>query len=270
MTVRALSSFWEDKRVDKYVKSHERVDDLQIDGLKIIQNPAGFCFGIDAVLISNFARVRKGSKVVDLGTGTGIIPLLVSAKSVDTQVYAFEIQSEVADMARRSVEMNGLQDRIEIIEDNLVNVLKHLGKHTMDVVISNPPYMANGVGEVNPSDYKAISRHEIHCDLEDVIKSASSLLRGSGQFFMVHRPNRLVDIFTLCRKYNLEPKRVRFVHPFAHKEPNIVLVHATKGGRPDLKVLEPLVVRNPDRTYTEEIYEIYRKTNISSFERQER
>ncbi len=255
--------------MNKYVKPHERVDDLQIDGLKIIQNPSGFCFGIDAVLISNFARVKKGSKVVDLGTGTGIIPLLVSAKSANSKIAAFEIQSDVADMARRSVQLNGLEDRIEIIEDNLKNVLEHLGKHSTDVVISNPPYMARGVGEVNPSDYKAISRHEIHCNLEDVVSAASSLLRGSGHFFMVHRPNRLVDIFVLCRKYGLEPKRVRFVHPFEGKQPNIVLVHATKGGRPDLKVLEPLIVRNADMTYTEEIFEIYRSTNITSFERQE-
>ena len=255
--------------MNKYVKPHERVDDLQIDGLKIIQNPNGFCFGIDAVLVSNFAKVKKGSKVVDLGTGTGIIPLLISAKSKDTKISAFEIQSDVADMARRSVAMNGLEDRIEIIEDNINNALEHFGKHTIDVVISNPPYMASGVGEVNPSDYKAISRHEIHCTLEDIIRTASGLLRGSGQFFMVHRPNRLVDILTLCRSYNLEPKQIRFVHPFADKSPNIVLIHATKGGRPDVKVLEPLVVRKEDRSYTEEIYEIYRQTNISSFERRE-
>lgn len=255
--------------MNEYVKPHERVDDLQIDGLKIIQNPNGFCFGIDAVLVSNFARVKKGSKVVDLGTGTGIIPLLISAKSKDTKISAFEIQSDVADMARRSVAMNGLEDRIEVIEDNINNALEHLGKHSADVVISNPPYMASGVGEVNPSDYKAISRHEIHCTLEDIIRTANELLRGSGQFFMVHRPNRLVDILTLCRKYKLEPKRIRFVHPFADKSPNIVLIHATKDGRPDVKILEPLVVRNEDRTYTEEIYEIYRQTNISSFERRE-
>ncbi|WP_430884543.1 tRNA1(Val) (adenine(37)-N6)-methyltransferase [Fusibacter sp. JL216-2] len=256
--------------MNEYVKPHERVDDLQIDGLKIIQNPKGFCFGIDAVLVSNFARVKKGSRVVDLGTGTGIIPLLVSAKSAQSKISAFEIQEDVADMARRSVAMNGLEDRIEIIEDNIINALDHLGKHTVDVVISNPPYMASGVGEVNPSDHKAISRHEIHCTLEDIISTASALLRGSGQFFMVHRPNRLVDILTLCRAHNLEPKRIRFVHPFAGKSPNIVLIHATKGGRPDVKVLEPLVVRNDDQSYTEEIYEIYRQTNISSFERREK
>ncbi len=168
--------------MNEYVKPHERVDDLQIDGLKIIQNPKGFCFGIDAVLVSNFARVKKGSRVVDLGTGTGIIPLLVSAKSAQSKISAFEIQEDVADMARRSVVMNGLEDRIEIIEDNIINALDHLGKHTVDVVISNPPYMASGVGEVNPSDYKAISRHEIHCTLEDIISTASALLRGSGQF----------------------------------------------------------------------------------------
>jgi len=254
----------------EYVKPHERVDDLQIDGLKIIQNPQGFCFGIDAVLVSNFARVKKGSRVVDLGTGTGIIPLLVSAKSSHSKISAFEIQEDVADMARRSVAMNGLEDRIDVIEDNIKNALDHIGKHSVDVVISNPPYMASGVGEVNPSDYKAISRHEIHCTLEDIISTASDLLRGSGQFFMVHRPNRLVDILTLCRAYNLEPKRIRFVHPFAGKSPNIVLIHATKGGRPDVKVLEPLVVRNDDQSYTEEIYEIYRQTNISSFERREK
>lgn len=255
--------------MNEFVKSHERVDDLQIDGLKIIQNPNGFCFGIDAVLVSNFAKVKKGSKVVDLGTGTGIIPLLVSAKSANSTISAFEIQEDVADMARRSVAMNGLEDRIDIILDNINNAMDHFVKHSVDVVISNPPYMASGVGEVNPSDYKAISRHEIYCTLEDIIRTASNLLRGSGQFFMVHRPNRLVDILTLCRQYNLEPKRIRFVHPFADKSPNIVLIHATKGGRPDVKIMEPLVVRNDDQSYTDEIFEIYKQTNITSFERRD-
>jgi len=255
--------------VNELVKPHERVDDLQIDGLKIIQNPQGFCFGIDAVLISNFAKVRKKDKVIDLGTGTGIIPLLVAAKSKQSHVSGFEIQPDVADMARRSVALNGLEERIDIVEDNINNALNHFGKHTADVVISNPPYMASGVGEVNPSDYKAISRHEIHCTLEDIIRTACDLLRMNGQFYMVHRPNRLVDILSLCRAYKLEPKQIRFVHPFAGKSPNIVLVQATKGGRPDLKVLEPLIVRNDDRTYTDEIYEIYRQTNISTFERRE-
>ncbi len=256
--------------MNELVKPHERVDDLQLDGLKIIQNPQGFCFGIDAVLVSNFARVKTGAKVVDLGTGTGIIPLLISAKSKNTHISAFEIQPDVADMARRSVALNRLEERIEIVEDNINNALNHFGKHTVDVVISNPPYMASGVGEVNPSDYKAISRHEIHCTLEDIIRTACDLLRPHGQFYMVHRPNRLVDILSICRKYKLEPKQIRFVHPFADKSPNIVLIQATKNGRPDVKVMEALVVRNDDLTYTEEIYEIYRKTNISTFERQEK
>lgn len=254
---------------EAYVKPHERVDDLQIDGLKIIQNPEGFCFGIDAVLISNFTRVKKGNKIIDLGTGTGIIPILLAAKSKDTHITGMEIQDEVADMARRSVALNGLEDRIEIVHDNINHALEHFAKHSAQVVVSNPPYMAPGIGEVNPSDFKAISRHEIHCSLEDIIRTADSLLCMHGHFYMVHRPNRLVDILSLCRKYRLEPKRIRFVQPFEGKNPNIVLIHATKGGRPDVQVLPPLIVRNPDQTYTDEIHEIYRQTNITSFEKGE-
>lgn len=240
----------------------ERLDDLQIGGLSIIQNPAGFCFGVDAVLLSDFAKVRHGARVVDLGTGNGILPLLISAKTQASKIFAFEIQKEVADMARRSVGYNRLEDRIEIIDDDLNHALNHLNKSSVDVVITNPPYVAGGGGLVNPKDAKAIARHEICCTLEDVVSTAASLLKPGGAFYMVHRPSRLVDMIEVMRRMKLEPKELRFVHPRQGEAPNILLIKGVRGGGSELRIQAPLYVYQADGSYDPEIIEIYQRAGV--------
>ncbi|SCG81740.1 putative protein yabB [Proteiniborus sp. DW1] len=239
------------------LKDNERIDELQCKGLKIIQNTEGFCFGMDAVLLSNYCDMKKGSEVVDLGTGTGIIPLLVWAKNNVKKIYGIEIQEEVAEMATRTMKMNGIEEHIKIINANLIQAPEILGVNKFDSVTSNPPYMLQGGGLINPEDKKAISRHEITCTLEDIIRTASRLLKHNGSFFMVHRPHRIVDIFCLLRQYKLEPKKIRFVHPKVGEKPNLVLIKSVKASKPELKFEPPLYVYNDELTYTEEIYKIY-------------
>lgn len=253
--------------METLIKENERVDDLQLKGLKIIQNPEGFCFGIDAVLVSNFSQIKKNGLVVDLGTGTGIIPLLISGKSSAKKIYGVEVQEEVADMARRSVALNGLEERIEIVHQNLKTIFEYLPKGLADVVISNPPYMPAGGALVNPGSYKAISRHEVLCTLEDVMKTAAGLLKEKGGFYMVHRPSRLVDMIELGRRYKLEPKLIRMIHPKEGKEPNIMLIKCVKSGNPELRVMPPLYVYNKDGSYTDEIFDIYNQVNIDVFDK---
>ena len=243
------------------IKCGERLDDLQIKDLKIIQNPQGFCFGIDAVLLANFVQLNKGDKVVDLGTGTGIIPLLIAGKSESTHITGVEIQEEVAEMAQRSVIYNKLQDRIEIINKDLNGVENFLPTNHFDIVTSNPPYM-HPHGLKNTNDKKAISRHEIKCTLEDVIKTASKLVKHMGKFFMVHRPERLVDILTLCRQYKLEPKRMQFIHPSYKKKPNLLLIECRKAANPELRLMDPFYVYDENGKYTAHTYEIYGKESI--------
>lgn len=253
--------------METLLKENERIDDLQLKGLKIIQNPNGFCFGIDAVLLSNFAQISKRGFVVDLGTGTGIIPLLIAGKSSARKIVGVEVQEDVADMAKRSVLLNDLSERVEIMNVNLKDIHEQLDKGVADVVVSNPPYMPAGGALVNPGSYKAISRHEVLCTLEDVVKTASSLLKEKGSFFMVHRPSRLVDIISLCRQYKLEPKVVRFVHPRQGKEPNILLIKCIKSGNPELRIMPPLYVYGEGQNYTDEIFDIYAQVNIDVFDK---
>lgn len=239
------------------LKEDERIEDIQFAGLRLIQNPSWFCYGIDAVLIAKFCEVKEGWKGVDLGTGTGIIPLLLSQKM--KEIIGVEIQTEVAEMAKRSIKLNELEDKIKILNIDMNEYSRYIKPYSMDVVISNPPYMAKDEGLINDEDTKAISRHEIKASLEDVVSTAHDLLKDRGHFYLVHRPHRLVDILCLCRKYRLEPKRIRFVHPKKDKRPNIVLLHCTKYGKPELKFLDPLYVYKEDGTYTDEIYQIYEK-----------
>ena len=228
-------------RNDITIHPHERVDDLHRDGHLIIQDPKRFCFGVDAVILSGFAKVKKGENVLDLGTGTGIIP----------------IQTESAEMANRSVLLNELEERVSIKEGDIKEAVQLFGASSFDVVTSNPPYMNEGGGLVNPFAAKAIARHEILCSLEDVVAAAARLLRPLGRFYMIHRPHRLTDIMVLLRQYRLEPKRIRFVQPYADKEPTMVLVEAARGGKPMVKVDAPLVIYQAPQEYTEEIVEIY-------------
>ncbi|EOS74175.1 MAG: tRNA1(Val) (adenine(37)-N6)-methyltransferase [Lachnospiraceae bacterium] len=239
------------------LKENERIDDLQRNHYRIIQDPGRFCFGMDAVLLSGFAKAKQGDRVLDLGTGTGIIPILMEAKTSAKNLVGLEIQPDSADMARRSVRLNGLEKKIEIITGDIKEAESLFGAASFDVVTSNPPYMTEHHGITNPEAPKAIARHELLCSLEDVISQSSRLLKPGGNFFMVHRPFRLVDIFVLLREYKLEPKRMKLVYPFADKEPNMVLIEANRGGRARMRVEKPLIVYKEPGVYTEEIYDIY-------------
>ena len=243
--------------MENLVHADERVDDLQINGYKIIQHPDKFCFGMDAVLLSSFAKVKDGEVALDLGTGTGILPILLEAKTEGSHFTGLEIQTESAEMAGRSVLLNGLTDKIDIIEGDIKEAAKLFGKGSMNVVTSNPPYMTNHHGLKNPNDAKAIARHELLCSLEDVISQTSAVLKPMGRCYFVHRPFRLVEIITLMRQYKLEPKRMRLVYPFVDKEPNMVLIEGVKGGGPQLTVESPLIVYDAPGQYTKEIYDIY-------------
>ncbi len=244
-------------RTDIRIHPHERVDDLHRDGYHIIQDPKRFCFGVDAVILSGFAKVKKGEKVLDLGTGTGIIPILLAAKTKGAQFTGLEIQTESVEMANRSVLLNELEERVAIREGDIKEAAHLFGGSSFDVVTSNPPYMNEGGGLVNPFEAKAIARHEILCSLEDVVSAAAKILRPNGRFYMIHRPHRLTDILVYLRQYKLEPKRIRFVQPYADKEPTMVLVEAVRGGKPMVKVDAPLVIYKALNEYTEEIFEIY-------------
>lgn len=239
------------------LKLGERIDDLELKGLKIIQNPSWFCFGIDAVLLSSYANIRKKDRVVDLGTGTGIIPLLVYGKHEPREIIGVEIQREVAEMARRSVELNGLGNVINIFEGDIKDCYNHIGINAFDVVVSNPPYKKGQSGILNMADTKAISRHEVLINIDELCFSASRLLKGGGRFYMIHRPERLKDIIVALNNNKFTPKRIRFVHPKVNKAPNMVLIEAVKCGGDFLRVEEPLYVYNEDGTYTEEILKIY-------------
>ncbi|MBQ5849622.1 MAG: tRNA1(Val) (adenine(37)-N6)-methyltransferase [Lachnospiraceae bacterium] len=242
---------------DIVLKENERIDDLQRNGYRIIQNREKFCFGMDAVLLSGFASVKPGAEVLDMGTGTGIIPILLEAKSQASHFYALEIQQESADMARRSVSLNNLQNKIEIVTGDIKEAGSIFKAASFDLVTCNPPYMIGNHGITNPDAPKAIARHEILCTLEDVISNATRLLKPGGSFCMVHRPFRLAEIITLMTKYKIEPKRMRLVYPYVDKEPNMVLIEGCRGGKPRMTVEKPLIVYKAPNVYTDEIYEIY-------------
>ncbi|CCY47973.1 tRNA1(Val) (adenine(37)-N6)-methyltransferase [Peptostreptococcus anaerobius] len=243
------------------LKDKERIDNLQCKGLRLIQNPDGFCFGIDAVLLANFSKVKRGSKVVDLGTGTGIIPVLISGKSRADKIIGVEIQEEVAEMATRSVKLNDLEDRVSILNEDLNNITSLIGKNTVDVVVSNPPYM-HSKGIINENDKKAISRHGIMCDLEDIFRVAKDILKPNGKLYMINRTLRLVDMMVYARNHNLEPKTMKFVHSKIGKAPKLVLVEFVKCAKPEVKVLEPLYIYKEDGSYTDQTLAIYSKDSI--------
>ena len=235
----------------------ERIDDLQRNGYRIIQKKKGFCFGMDAVLLSGFAQVKEGEVAVDLGTGTGIIPILLEAKTKGKHFTGLEIQEEVAEMAGRSVRLNQLENRIDIVRGDIKEASRLFGKASFDVVTSNPPYMNDNHGLKNPELPKAIARHEVFCTLDDVCREASLLLKSGGRFYMVHRPHRLAEIITALKNYKLEPKRMKLVHPFVDKEANMVLIEAVRGGRSMMKVEAPIIVYREPGVYTQEIYDVY-------------
>lgn len=234
-----------------------RIDELHINDYVIIQDPNKFCFGIDAVLLSDFAKASKSDIVFDIGTGTGIIPILMEAKTDAQKFFAIDIQKESVEIARKSVLLNNLEEKIEISHLDVKETFTQFKRGSIDVVTSNPPYMNQGGGLINEFDSMAIARHEIFCNLDDIVKTASDLLRYKGKFYMVHRPNRLCDIICTLRKHRLEPKTIRFIQPYENKEPNIVLIESVKDGGAFLKILPNLVVYNNDRSYSDEINKIY-------------
>lgn len=239
------------------LKPGERIDELQRNQYRIIQNKDKFCFGMDAVLLSGFAKAGAGETVLDLGTGTGIIPILMEAKTAAAHFTALEIQEESADMARRSVAMNGLSEKITVVTGDIKEATTLFGKAVFDVVTSNPPYMNHNHGLTNPELPKAIARHEILCTLDDVVREAAGVLKPNGRFYMVHRPFRLAELFEVLKKYKLEPKAMRLVYPFVNQEPNMVLLECLKGGKPMIKIGPPLIVYREQGVYTDEIYEVY-------------
>lgn len=242
---------------DVLLKENERIDDLQRNHYRIIQDPKRFCFGMDAVLLSGFAKAGDGDRVLDLGTGSGIIPLLMEAKTKAAHLTGLEIQSDSADMAARSVKLNGLEDKIKIVTGDIKEAVSLFGAASFDVVTCNPPYMTKHHGLTNPQSPKAIARHELLCTLEDVICQSARLLKPGGNFYLVHRPFRLAEIIVLLKEHKLEPKRMKLVYPFIDKEPNMVLLEANRGGKPRMTVEKPLIVYKEPGVYTDEIYEVY-------------
>lgn len=260
-------------RGEVVLKENERIDDLERNGYGIIQRNDGFCFGMDAVLLSGFASVKAGGTAVDLGTGTGIIPILLEAKTKGAEFYGLEIQPEMAEMASRSVRLNALSDKVHIIEGDIKAVSAKAGasdaenaaftevmaklKGRVDTVTSNPPYMKDSHGLKNPDDFKQISRHEVKCDLTDVCRAASILLKNGGHFYMVHRPLRLPEIITKLKAVGLEPKRIKPVYPYVDREANMILIDAVKGAREECRFEKPVIVYKEPGVYTDEIYDIY-------------
>lgn len=242
------------------LEPNERIDDLEYKNLKIIQNKNNFCFGMDSVLLSDFAKnIKKDSMILDLGTGTGIISILLSAKTNLKKIYGIEIQNDVANMAKRSVKLNELEDKIEILNEDIKNIEKLFNKNSIDAIVTNPPYKEVNRGIINESNNKVISRHEVKANLEDFIKISFDLLKDYGEFYMVNRPERIADIIECLRKYKIEPKNIRFVYPKINKDPNLVLIKAVKNSKKFLKVEKPLIIYNENNEYTEEVYKIYNK-----------
>ncbi len=237
----------------------ERIDDIGFGELKLIQRPGEFCYGVDAVLLADYAKVKAGSSVLDLGTGTGIIPLIISHKTNARKIFGVELQQSVAELAQRNVVLNNLQDRIQILKADIGKLPEMLEKGSFDIVTSNPPYMAKKAGVKNKTDARTIARHETTADLEAFIRVASLLLRSKGSFYLVHRPSRLVDILSLTRQYRLEPKRIRFVYPSRNEKPNILLIQCVKDGNPELIFDKPLYIHKLKGGYSRELLEIYDK-----------
>lgn len=242
---------------EAYLKADERLDELHRNAYHIIQNPAKFCFGMDAVLLSGFAKVKAGEKALDLGTGTGIVPILLEAKTQGKQFTGLEIQPESADMARRSVALNQLEEKVNIVEGDICKASELFAPSSFDVITSNPPYMTAQHGLTNSGEAKTIARHEVLCKLEDVIRESAKLLRPGGRLYLVHRPFRLAEIIPLMVQYKIEPKRMRLVYPYVDKEPNMVLIEGTRGGNPGMKIEKPLIVYKEVNVYTEQLLENY-------------
>ena len=236
---------------------NERIDELHRNGYRIIQNPEKFCLGMDAVLLSGFARAKKGERCLDLGCGNGIIPILMEAKTAGEHFTGLEIQPYSADLARRSIALNKQEERIDIVEGDIKDASKIFGASSFHVITTNPPYMTAQHGLTNQHEAKTIARHEVLCNLEDIIRESARLLMPGGRFYMVHRPFRLAEIISLMVQYRIEPKRMKLVYPYVDREPNMVLIEGLRGGKPRMTVEKPLIVYTEPGKYTDEIYDIY-------------
>ncbi len=239
------------------IKDNERIDDLQYKGLRLIQDPGLFCFGIDAVLLANYAKAAAGDTVVDLCTGNGVIPILMSGKTSASKLIGAEIQEQSVDLASRSVRLNSLQDKVEILNEDIRRLPDTIPKGSVDVVTCNPPYMIESHGLHNEADSKTIARHEIMCTLEDVVSVAAALLKTGGMFYMIHRPFRLAEIMVMLNRYKLEPKRMRLVYPYVDKEPSMVLIEAKRDAKSRITVEKPLIVYEKPGVYTAELLDFY-------------
>lgn len=239
--------------MDDLLRDGEKIDDLMRNGYRIIQDPRRFCFGIDAVLLSGFVKVLPGETVLDLGTGTGILPILLEAKTKGAHFTGLEIQEVSADMARRSVLLNHLEDRIDIITGDICDASKRFGASSFSVITVNPPYMIQEHGLTNQSDAKTIARHEVLCSLEDILRESARILPHHGRFYMVHRPFRMAEILSKMRTAGLEPKRMRFVHPYVDREPTLILIEGLRGGKSGMTIENPLIIYEPDGSYTQEM-----------------
>ena len=239
------------------LKPDERLDDLQRNGYKLIQNTKIFCFGMDAVLLCAFSKINEGDTVLDMGTGNGVIPILLKGRTEGKHFTGLEIQDINIDMARRSVAYNGIEADVEIVQGDIKEASKIFGGASFDVVTTNPPYMNENHGLQNPESHKAIARHEILCTLEDVIREGAKVLKPGGRFYMVHRPQRLTEIIELMKQYRVEPKRLRMVHPFVNKDANMVLIEGVRGAKPMIKVEPPLIIYEEAGVYTREVRELY-------------
>lgn len=242
------------------LNENERIDDLQYKNLKIIQNEMGFCFGIDSVLLSDFAKkIKRNAKVIDLGTGTGIIPILLCGKTELKRIVGVEVQEEVFDLANRNIKLNNLENKFEVINENIKNLKNIYEYGSFDVVVTNPPYKKENTGIKNLNNKKLISRHEITANLEDFVEISKYLLKDRGSIYMVHRPERLVDILFLMRKNKLEPKKIKFVYSNVNTEPKLVLIEAVKNAKPFLQIEKNLYIYDENGEYTDEILKIYNK-----------
>lgn len=243
------------------VRDGERLDDLQAGGLQIIQSDEVFSFSLDAVLLAHYVSLKRRDRVIDLGTGNGVIPLLLTTRDGGGprtgEIVALEIQERLAEMAERSVRGNGLQETIKVVGGDTRQATKMFGHESFDLVVCNPPYRPAGIGDQSLNEHVKIAKHEITCTLEQAIEAAAGLCKYNGKVAFVHRPDRLADIFTLMRGHKLEPKRMLLVHPKLDKRPNILLVEAIKGGKPELRIDPPLIVHNEDGSYSQAIQDIY-------------
>lgn len=243
-------------------KENEQTDILK-NGLKIIQNPNAFMFGIDAVLLACFANIRRNSKVIDLGTGNGIIPLLMSTMHETASFTGLEIQKESASLAKRSVSLNGLDERIEIIEGDIKECGTLFAHNCADAVVSNPPYMTASQGKQNPDERKNIARHEVLCSIHDIARAVNHIMKDNGSFFMIHRPYRLPEIFKAFSEFNLEVKRLRLVSSTVADEPSMVLLEIKKNAKPYLKIENNLIVYKEKNVYSDEVLSFFERIEKS-------